>query len=180
MKIYTIGHSTRPFDEFIDILVENHIHCLVDVRSYPGSNKYPQYNKAVLRDNLADYGIKYYHIADLGGRRHNKISYDTDIEVKAFSSYAEYMLTDEFKEGLTELKKIARKCKTVYMCSEAVWWRCHRRMISDQLEFEGWKVFHLGLEKKPVRHTIWNLARFDKKTKKVYYDKIFYEIKRIQ
>lgn len=166
--LYTIGHSTRTIHQFIKILLENQIHCLVDVRSYPGSTREPQFNKSNLAKSLAKYDIEYYHIQELGGRRHNKSSIDTSIKVEAFSSYAAYMRTPEFKAGIAELKKIATKCRTAIMCSEAVWWRCHRRMIADRMTFDGWDVYHLGIRKEPVLHEIWTIARLDKNGDIVY------------
>ena len=168
MNIYTIGHSTRTIDEFIDILTQNNIKYVVDVRSYPGSSKYPQFNKEVLKNSLAKHGIKYKHIIDLGGRRNFKTTIHTSIHEKAFASYAEYMMTKDFKIGLAELKKIAKKYKTVFMCSEAVYWRCHRRMISDRLEFDGWHVYHLGITKEPMRHKVWNIVRLNKENELIY------------
>jgi uncharacterized protein (DUF488 family) len=168
-KIYTIGHSTRDIDDFISILLKNKIQYVIDVRSYPGSTRYPQYNKDNLRQSLANNNIKYANLLSLGGRRRDKISYKTKIEVKAFSSYAEYMLTNEFRKGINKLIKISQKYTTVFMCSEAVWWSCHRRMISDQLELLGYEVYHLGMGKKPLHHIVWNLARLNSK-KQVIYD----------
>src|SRR5579872_5057047 len=110
--IYTIGHSTKDIDDFIEILLKNKIQYVVDVRSYPSSARYPQYNKDNLSESLAHNNIKYINILSLGGRRTNKISYKTKIKVKAFSSYAEYMLTKEFHKGLKRLIKISQKYTT--------------------------------------------------------------------
>lgn len=168
MNIFTIGHSTRKINDFIGILKKYKIKCVVDVRSYPGSRKFPQYNKARLKKSLAKNKINYIHIPNLGGRRSTKPSYKTSLKVKAFASYAEYMLSPKFKNGLIELKRIARKCKTAFMCAEALWWQCHRRMISDRLEFDNWKVYHLGLGLRPARHVIWNVARINSKGQIIY------------
>src|SRR5437868_7086008 len=143
MDIYTIGHSIRTFDEFVEVLEDNEIEYVVDVRSYPGSLRVPQFNKSNLEKNLPKDGIKYHHIKNLGGFRKNKPSYKTTLRVKSFASYAEYMLSDDFKKGIKELEDIAKKYKTVFMCSELLWYKCHRRMISDKLTFDGWNVYHI-------------------------------------
>ena len=168
MDIYTIGHSIRTINQFIKILLLNKIRYVVDVRSYPGSKRVPWFNKEVLKLSLAKYKIKYKHIPELGGRRRNVSYIDTSIESKSFSSYAEYMRTPEFEIGLEKLKKIATKYKTAIMCSEAVYWRCHRRMISDRLTYDGWDVYHLGLGNEPKLHEIWDIARLDKNGQIVY------------
>lgn len=170
--IYTIGHSTRTLTEFIKILTDNDIKCLVDVRSYPGSAHEPQFNLVHLEKILPKHGISYTHVIELGGRRHDKPDLNTALRSKSFSSYASYMRTDSFAQGIKELKRIARKCRTVIMCSEAVWWRCHRRMISDLMTFKGWKVYHLGLGKNPEEHIVWDVAHLDKN------GQISYDIKR--
>lgn len=171
MKIYTIGHSTKPLDLFIKILLDNDIQCLVDVRHYPYSQYVPMYNLEILAKNLKRNGIKYYHFEELGGRRRYKNRHHPSLQSKSFSSYAEYMMMPDFEKGLIILKKIARHCRSAIMCAESLWWRCHRRMIADRLEFDRWQVYHLGISNKPKRHEIWNLARFNKKNRQIYYDK---------
>jgi len=168
MKIFTIGHSTLKLNNFIAILLINRIKCLVDVRSYPSSKIVPWFNKDALKEKLAKFDIEYIHIPELGGRRHYLNIHHPSLTSKSFSSYAEYMMTDDFKKGIKILKHIARQCRTAYMCSEAVWWRCHRRMISDRLEFDNFQVYHLGITKKPIRHPIWDLARLNKKNQIIY------------
>ena len=168
MDIYTIGHSVRSINQFIKILIENGIKCVVDVRSYPYSSTVPQFNIDVLKESLAKYKIRYVHIKELGGRRKLKSELDTSIKSKGFASYAQHMRTDEFEKGLEKLKKIAAKKKTVILCAESLVWKCHRRLISDRLKFDHWKVYHLGLGKKPVKHKIWEIARWSKKYGVVY------------
>lgn len=142
--IWTIGHSTRSFDEFVSILHSFDIKKIADIRSFPGSRKFPQFNKEVLEISLPQNDIQYIHIKDLGGRRKaNPNSKNTGWQHIAFRSYADYMETTSFKEGIRELEQIARKQRTAYMCSEAVWWRCHRSMVSDYLKLRGWKVMHI-------------------------------------
>ena len=152
-NIWTIGHSTRPFEEFVEMLHSFDIDRVVDVRSYPGSRKFPQYNKEILIDTLPENNIQYTHIRELGGRRKvNKDSKNTTWRVAAFRGYADYMETDEFKEAVIILEDIAVKERVAYMCSEAVWWRCHRSMISDYLKVHGWKVMHIMAVGKEDEH----------------------------
>ena len=122
---------------------------LVDVRSLPGSNKFPQFNQERLKISLENYGIEYFYLKELGGRRkYNKQSHNTIWYNKSFRAYADYMETNEFDAGLQKLKNLATEKPTVVMCAEAVWWRCHRSMIADALKVEGWKVEHImGLDK---------------------------------
>jgi uncharacterized protein (DUF488 family) len=151
--IYTIGHSTRRLDEFISLLQTFSIEMLADVRSYPGSQRYPHFNKENLQKSLPQYQIMYQHFPALGGRRKAlKNSKSTAWKNAAFRGYADYMETDEFKKGIIKLEDTAAQYKTAFMCSEAVWWRCHRSMIADYLKAEGWKVLHILNDKKVEEH----------------------------
>ena len=125
------------------------IELVADIRSYPGSRKFPQFNKEALQISLPQNHIQYIHLKELGGRRKaNPDSKNTEWRHPAFRGYADYMETETFKEGMAALKKLALKQRTAYMCSEAVWWRCHRSMVSDYLKAAGWKVWHImGIEK---------------------------------
>ncbi len=130
--IWTIGHSTHPIDEFIRIVKSFNIEIIVDVRSLPGSNKFPQFNKEILEKTLQENSIGYIHLLQLGGRRKvRKDSKNTAWRHPAFRGYADYMETDEFYSGIKELTAAAAKKRTAIMCAEALWWRCHRSMISD-------------------------------------------------
>ncbi|MGV9013075.1 MAG: DUF488 family protein [Flavobacteriales bacterium] len=149
-EIWTIGHSTHPLEEFLAWLKEFNIELLVDVRSYPGSRRMPWFNKEVLPAELETVGIAYVHIRSLGGRRKvEKDSVNTVWTHPAFRGYADYMMNDPaFEVGLEELKELAHKQRVCIMCSEVLWWRCHRSMISDRLKADGWKVEHImGLGK---------------------------------
>ena len=120
------------------------IELVADIRSYPGSRKFPQYNNEALQISLPENNIQYVPLRKLGGRR--KVSPDsknTSWRHVAFRGYADYMATDSFKEAIKELVKIAMRQRTAYMCSEAVWWRCHRTMVSDYLKVHGWKVMYI-------------------------------------
>ena len=142
--IWTIGHSTRTLDELVEMLHSFKIEMIVDIRSYPGSRRYPHFNKEALEISLPENSIQYFHLKELGGRRKvNPHSKNTAWRHAAFRGYADYMETDAFKEGIEELEKIAVQQRTSYMCSEAIWWRCHRSMVSDYLKAGGWKVMHI-------------------------------------
>lgn len=151
--IFTIGHSTRDLDEFIAMLQSFEIETLVDVRSFPGSRKYPQFNKENLIESLSAEKIKYLHRLDLGGRRKvDKESKNTRWRNDSFRAYADYMETDDFKNAVNELEEIASQSITAIMCSEAVWWRCHRSMISDYLKAKEWTVLHIMALNKADEH----------------------------
>jgi uncharacterized protein (DUF488 family) len=142
--IWTIGHSTRTMEEFIEMLQSFSIIQVVDVRHFPGSRKFPHFNKEALSHSLSKATIQYEHIESLGGRRKPKSdSENTTWRHPAFRGYADYMETPPFHEGILRLEQLAAKVKTAYMCSEAVWWRCHRSMISDLLKVKGWIVYHI-------------------------------------
>jgi len=142
--IWTIGHSTHTFSDFSALLKHNSIELLVDVRSLPGSRKFPQFNKENLEVELPANGILYQHLLSLGGRRKvHKDSKNTAWRNASFQGYADYMETEEFKNALNYLKQLSEAKRTCIMCSEAVWWRCHRSMIADALKLNGWKVMHI-------------------------------------
>ncbi|HEV8082018.1 MAG TPA: DUF488 domain-containing protein [Chitinophagaceae bacterium] len=158
--IWTIGHSTRSLDELVALLHSFNIVVIADIRSYPGSRKFPQFNKEALEISLPQNNIEYVHIKDLGGRRKaNPDSKNTAWRHVAFRSYADYMESESFKNGIKELEKIALKKRTAYMCSEAVWWRCHRSMVSDYLKLYGWKVMHIMGINKATEHPYTAPAR---------------------
>lgn len=160
--IWTIGHSTRTFDEFIAMLKSFQIELVVDIRNFPGSRKYPQFNKEALEITLPQNNIQYIHLKNLGGRRKaNTDTKNTAWRHAAFRGYADYMETDAFKEGIKELEKFAMKERTAYMCSEAVWWRCHRSMVSDYLKVHGWKVMHIMNIGKEKEHPYTAPARIE-------------------
>lgn len=158
--IYTIGHSTHPIEVFLEMLKSFGIKKLVDVRRFPGSRKFPQFNQDTLRDSLKEIGITYIYEVNLGGRRKvTKDSKNTAWRNISFQAYADYMKTQEFKSVVINLEKIASEEPAVYMCSEAVWWRCHRSMISDYLKVRGWNVQHIMAEGKSQEHPYTSPAR---------------------
>jgi uncharacterized protein (DUF488 family) len=144
-RVYTIGHSTRSFDAVLGLLRRNGVTCLVDVRSFPSSRKYPQWNQsAVVAALPPDIGYRW--IRELGGRRHTPKDVPSPNgawQVKAFRDYADYMSTDAFMQGLGELSELAEHGRPAIMCSEAVPWRCHRRLITDALIVSGIEVVHI-------------------------------------
>ena len=145
MRIWTIGHSTRTIDDFISLLKSNGIKLLIDVRSLPGSKRYPQFNKEALADSLGKAGIRYEHFPELGGRRKPKAdSPNTAWRNESFRGYADYMETEEFQNGVKRLLDLAADAgPAAIMCAEAVWWRCHRSLISDYLKARGIEVIHI-------------------------------------
>lgn len=157
--LFTIGHSTRSLGEFVELLKLNGIELLVDVRTVPKSRTNPQFNKDTLGNDLDKEGIEYFHMTDLGGLRHaKKDSKNIVWENASFRGYADYMETDEFRNAIEELLKLAKKKKLAVMCSEAVWWRCHRSMIADELVAEGYEVRHIMGDKEPGEHKLRSFA----------------------
>jgi uncharacterized protein (DUF488 family) len=144
---FTIGHSTRSIDDFVALLQGAEVRLVVDVRTVPRSRTNPQYNRDVLPDTLAAFQIGYEHIAALGGLRGHK--HDVPPETNAFwtnqsfHNYADYALTEAFRSGLARLRALGRKRRCAIMCAEAVWWRCHRRIIADYLIQGGETVLHI-------------------------------------
>jgi uncharacterized protein (DUF488 family) len=158
--IWTIGHSTHSLEEFISWLNAFEIQEVVDVRSYPGSRKYPQFNKQTLEVSLPQAGLNYVHLKALGGRRKAaQDSVNTAWHHPSFRGYADYMETTGFKTGIAQLEQIAKTNRTAIMCSEVLWWRCHRSMIADYLKVCGWTVIHIMGPGKGVTHPYTAPAR---------------------
>jgi uncharacterized protein (DUF488 family) len=158
--ISTIGHSTRGIGEFIEILNSFQIQSLVDVRSFPGSKRFPHFNKESLRIFLEKHSIEYIHMPELGGRRKPASNSKNSVwKNEAFRGYADYMETTEFKNAVTRLEKVAKSKNVAYMCSEAVWWRCHRSLISDYLKLKGWEVIHIMDLNKSQPHSYTSPSR---------------------
>ncbi|MCC8360127.1 DUF488 domain-containing protein [Salinimicrobium sediminilitoris] len=161
-QIWTIGHSTHPLEEFLEWLHSHKIEVLVDIRRYPGSRKFPHFNLEALADSLPKNDILYNHFENLGGRR--KAKPDSVNQVwrhPSFRGYADYMETPEFKSTVDELKAIATEMRTAIMCSEAVWWSCHRSMVADQLKADGWKVLHIMAQNKITEHPYTKPAKIE-------------------
>lgn len=142
--IYTIGHSTHSEIEFLNMLKSLEIKILVDIRRLPGSRKFPQFDKENLKKSLEENGIQYMHMTDLGGRRKaKKDSNNNRWHNNSFKGYADYMETEKFKLAIVKLEYVASGQTLAYMCAEAVWWRCHRSMVSDYLKTNGWEILHI-------------------------------------
>jgi uncharacterized protein (DUF488 family) len=151
--IWTIGHSTRPIEDFIALLRANEIETVADVRRFPSSRWHPQYNERNLRESLAAEGVGYVWIPALGGRRVPlPNSPNTAWRNEAFRGYADHIATEEFAGGLFELLMVAGGRRTAIMCSEAVWWRCHRSIIADVLRSLGKRVLHIVNASPPREH----------------------------
>ena len=144
--LYTVGHSIRPLPELIGILQEAGVARLADVRRLPRSRRHPQFNIDTLPADLAAVGIDYVHLPALGGRRgarRGHPSRNTLWRVEAFRNYADYAETSAFQEALARLETLAAERPTAIMCAEALWWQCHRRLITDYMLTRGWAVIHL-------------------------------------
>jgi uncharacterized protein (DUF488 family) len=159
LEIMTIGHSTHPIGEFIEILAAHHVEQIADVRTVPRSRHNPQFNKDVLPDSLLGSGIDYIHLAGLGGLRHSrKDSVNTAWKNASFRGYADYMQTPEFAQALDGLINIAAMARTAVMCAEAVPWRCHRSLIGDALLVRGITVLDIMNEKAARAHELTSFA----------------------
>jgi uncharacterized protein (DUF488 family) len=156
---FTIGHSTWPASEFVDLLKNARVELVADVRTVPRSRTNPQYACEVLAKTLARSGIGYEHIAPLGGLRARSKDVSSDVNAfwqnKSFHNYADYALSQPFRCGLARLRALGHERRCAIMCAEAVWWRCHRRIIADYLIAAGETVFHiLGADRiEPARMT---------------------------
>lgn len=158
--IYTIGHSTHPIVEFIAMLTSHGISLLVDVRNFASSKRYPHFNKEALETSLNTQNIRYLHLPALGGRRKPlPDSTNNRWRNSAFRGYADYMESDAFKQSVSELEKLGALENVAYMCAEAVWWSCHRSLISDYLKIRDWKVLHIMAKNKITEHPYTSAAR---------------------
>lgn len=160
-SIFTIGHSTHPIEEFLGLLSRHEITALADVRSYPSSKRWPQFNQEELARAMKRAGIEYRWMKSLGGRRKSKdaASPHTAWQIPAFRAYADYADSSDFRAALDELIAPAEQKVTGYMCSEGLWWRCHRRIISDHLVVRGWTVMHIMPPGKLAEHALPDFAR---------------------
>lgn len=142
--LWTIGHSTRPWETFVAMLVEAGIEVLVDVRRFAGSRRHPQFSRDAMPAGLRAAGIEYLPMPALGGRRKPAPdSRNGAWRVEAFRAYADHLASAEYIDARDELMTIAERRPTCVMCAEAVWWRCHRRLIADDFVARGWRVIHL-------------------------------------
>jgi uncharacterized protein (DUF488 family) len=160
--IWTIGHSTHPLHELTGMLQSFGIELLADIRNFPGSKRFPHFNKEALEKAMTEINISYVHFKKLGGRRKPlSNSRNTAWRVEAFRGYADYMETEDFLSAMSELQAVALEKRTAIMCSEAVWWRCHRSLVSDFLKFNGWQVMHIMGIGKADEHPYTKPAKVD-------------------
>lgn len=155
----TVGHSTRAAEEFLDLLLASGVERLVDVRRFPGSRRHPQFGAEALRGRLREKSVSYTHLPGLGGRREPRPdSPNAGWRNPSFQGYADHMGTAEFREDFERLLELCGQERVCLMCSEAVWWRCHRRMIADALVVRGFRVEHLVGETRRQTHELTPFA----------------------
>lgn len=147
LPVYTVGHSTRTIVDFVELLKQGRVELVVDIRSIPRSRTNPQFNFDALPGALAAWQIGHTRIEELGGRRNKSKIVPPEVNGfwinRSFHNYADYALSDEFNVGLSRLTELSNERRCAVMCSEAVWWRCHRRFVADYLLQDGRDVFHL-------------------------------------
>jgi uncharacterized protein (DUF488 family) len=159
VHLWTVGHSTRSFEELVTLLTSFEIRVLADIRTVPRSRKNPQFNADALPRALEPHGIEYAHVKRLGGLRHaHKDSKNTGWRNESFRGYADYLLTPEFETGLAELRALTVRGRVAVMCAEAVPWRCHRSLLADALTVRGAEVFHVMAAGKANRHVLTSFA----------------------
>lgn len=160
MKIWTVGHSTRTLEDFVSLLKFYEIEAIADVRRFPGSRRLPQFQSETLAKALQAQGIAYQWLPALGGRRRpDPRSPNVAWRHPAFRAYADHVASEEFAGGLFELLSMARGLRTAMMCAEVLWWRCHRRLISDVATSLGAEVIHIRDAKNAEAHRLAPPAR---------------------
>lgn len=158
--IWTIGHSNRTIEVFLDLLAEHELEAIADVRRFPGSRRQPQFSQAALEATLRERGISYLWLPKLGGRRRPVADSPNGAwRNTSFRGYADHMATTEFAEGLADLLALAAERRTALMCAELLWWRCHRSLISDALRVRGMRVVHILDTHQSVEHPFTSPAR---------------------
>jgi uncharacterized protein (DUF488 family) len=162
LTIWTVGHSSRPWEEFLALLQSEQIEVVIDVRRHAGSRKHPQYGPEQLPAALNAEGIDYVAIPELGGRRRPRAdSPNTAWRNPSFRGYADHMSTEEYARGRTCMLQIAAERRAALLCSEAVWWRCHRSLIADDLKAAGAKVLHIMARGKVTEHPYTSAASLE-------------------
>ena len=159
--LYTIGHSTRAWEEFVEVLKAHSVEALADIRSFPMSRRLPHFNRESLERNLPHAGIQYVWMKSLGGRRPRLLQDSPNVALRnqSFRNYADYMLTSAFQQGMAELISLAERTWTAYMCAERLWFRCHRMLVSDWLVAHGHEVLHINGLDPTKRHELMPEAR---------------------
>jgi uncharacterized protein (DUF488 family) len=163
MVLYTLGHSIHPIEIFQSLLAQHEIAALVDVRSFPSSRRWPQFNLEGLKASVERAGVAYTWCRKLGGRRHSasRSSPHTAWQHAAFRAYADYTDTADYADGIEHLCDFASEQRSAIMCSEGLWWRCHRRIIADHMAVRGWCVMHIMPSGKLAAHLLPDFARRD-------------------
>ena len=162
ITVFTVGHGTRPIETFLELLVSVGIERLVDIRTVPGSKRHPQFGQDALARSLGDAGIAYEWAKDLGGfRKARPDSRHTALRNTGFRGYADYMETSKFLAARDWLIETSRETTTTVMCAESLWWRCHRRMLSDSLTIAGCSVLHLMEGGRREPHRLTDAARVE-------------------
>lgn len=159
--LYTIGHSTRTFEEFTETLHADQIQTLVDIRAFPASRRLPQFNRDSLERSLPAVGIQYSWMKALGGYRKKTLDDSPNVALRnqSFRNYADYMLTAEFERAMAELVSLAERSRAAYMCAERVYFRCHRMLVSDWLVAHGHEVLHIDNASPVKQHRMTAEAR---------------------
>jgi uncharacterized protein (DUF488 family) len=162
MTLYTIGHSTRPLDEFLKVLHAHSIQVLIDVRAFPMSRRMPHFNRELLQQSLQEESIQYVWMKELGGRRKKLRDDSPNIALRndSFRNYADYMLTPEFWQAAQGVSQLAERAPTAIMCAEKVFFHCHRMLVSDYFALHGVQVLHIQGASEPRPHVITKEARF--------------------
>jgi uncharacterized protein (DUF488 family) len=163
LELFTIGHSIHPLEEFLQLLALHRVEALADVRRFPGSRKYPHFNRESLAAVLTDAGVEYHWLEALGGRRKEigGPSKNLGLRNQSFRNYADYMTTEEFRLAVGHLLDLAQRKRTAFMCSEGLFWRCHRRLVSDHLLTRGHVVRHIMPDGKLQSHTLTQDAKIE-------------------
>lgn len=159
--LYTIGHSTRSLEELISALRAHEIQTVVDIRAFPMSRRLPQFNHDSLEQSLPAAGIRYLPMKALGGYRKKALEESPHIALRnqSFRNYADYMLTPQFEQAISELLALANNSRTAYMCAERPYFRCHRMLVSDRLTAQGHEVLHIDAEGPVKLHKLMPEAR---------------------
>ena len=160
LNFWTVGHSTMGAEEFVGLLRGHRVEALADVRSFPASRRSPHFNRGPLSASLAEAGIEYLPLPELGGRRRPQPdSRNTAWRNDSFRGYADHMESEEFRSGVAWLEEAARAKRTAFMCAELLWWRCHRALVADYLKAHGARVLHILGPEKSAEHPYTSAAR---------------------
>jgi uncharacterized protein (DUF488 family) len=158
--VWTIGHSTRSLEEFLSVLAAHRIEAIADVRRFPGSRRHPHFSREALEASLPAASVEYLWLPQLGGRRRPRPDSPNDgWRNEAFRGYADHLASAEFADGFGQLLALASRRRSAMMCSELLWWRCHRSLLSDVLKARGIEVLHIVDEGEAKEHPWTGPAR---------------------